>query len=105
MGNTSERINNSTIRIENGKLVGLSVCKQSIDIDALDKLLDAIGKSGIVSTISDVISAIAQIQAECSFCDESDNNELKEFVNEQIRQTLRSIDAFNLNMILKTFNK
>ena len=103
---TANKIKVGTIRIENGQLIGLGICeKESINIEALNKLFDWMGKCGVVESISDAISAIAKLQAEASFYDESDNDELKKFIVDDLRPTLGDINIFNLNMILKTFIK
>ena len=103
---TIDRIKSGAIRIEDGRLIGMGVgSNESIDIEALHSLLTYMGKDGVVETISDTISSVALIQAKASLCDESENDELKKFVNEELRPYLRDIEVFCLNMILKTFNK
>lgn len=98
-----EKIESGTIRIENGRLLGLGI-SGSISIDALDELLDYMDKSDIIGAISDTITGIARIQSAAISRDESDNKELKIFVNNELKPIFQSIDILCLNFILKTFN-
>jgi hypothetical protein len=103
---TIDKIKNGTIRIEKGRLVGLGMNdNQHIDIDALNGLLEYMGREGIVCTISDAISAIAQVLADCSFAEDndSDSKQLKKIIVEDIQPTIRSVEVYSLNMILKAF--
>jgi hypothetical protein len=103
---TTEKIKNEIIRIEKGRLIGLGMNdNQSIDIDALNKLFEWMGKEGVICSISDAISAIAQVLADCSFAEdnESDPKQLKKIIVEDIQPTIRGVEVFSLNMILKAF--
>lgn len=103
---TINRIKSGAIRIEEGKLIGMGVGgNESINIEALHSLLTYMGKDGVVETISDAITSVAIIHDEASLCDESENEELKKFVNDKLRFYLGNIEVYSLNMILKTFNK
>ena len=59
---TTEKIKNGTIRIENGRLVGLGFSdKQSIDLNALDKLMEAIAPDEIAETFADVVQRLGSL--------------------------------------------
>ena len=106
MNETTKKIKAGTIRIENGSLIGLGICgKESIDIEALDELMDAIGRHKVAESVSEVISAIAEIHSECCFADEWDNPEVADFVNKKIRPIVRDIETYHLHQIVKTFSK
>lgn len=106
MNETQEKIKNGTIRIEKGRLIGLGVCEsESIDLTALDELMDCIGRDGVVTAVSEAISTFADVHTECCFADEHKSKEPSEFVNENIRPILRSLETFKLHQIVKCFSK
>lgn len=100
-----EKIENGEIKIENGRLINLGITKESISIEALDKLFSWTGKEEVAFTLSDLMSAIAQVLSECSFAEEnaSDANELKKIITENIIPIVNGVDIFTLNIILKAF--
>lgn len=56
---TTEKIENGTIRIENGRLVGLGLNGlQSIDLNALDELMEAVEPGEITESFADTIQRI-----------------------------------------------
>lgn len=58
---TTEKIKNGTIRIENGKLIGLGHSENAtLDIESLDALLKALDKGDIINSLSNTISGIGR---------------------------------------------
>ncbi len=59
---TKEKIKNGTIRIENGRLVGLGFNdKQSIDLTALDKLMESITPGELSEVFSDIVQSLGAL--------------------------------------------
>lgn len=59
---TTEKITNGTIRIENGRLVGLGFNgHQSINLNALDELMEAITPSEISESFADTVQRIGSL--------------------------------------------
>jgi len=103
---THNKIKNGTLRIENGRVIGLGLGgSESIDLSALDDLMDGLGRSGVASVTCSAISAIADIHSECCSADGCASNELAEFVNDRIRPIVKEIESHQLYQIVKTFSK
>lgn len=59
---TTEKIENGTIRIENGRLVGLGLNGlQSIDLNALDELMKELEPKDISESFNDTIQRIGSL--------------------------------------------
>jgi hypothetical protein len=57
-----EKIKNGTIRIENGRLIGLGITGQeSIDLKALEELMDATAPEDIAESFNDTIQGIGSL--------------------------------------------
>lgn len=101
---TLKKIEAGTIRIENGKLVGLGNCDtiNAIDIEAFDNLMKDMDKTDYVEILSDTISGIGQVLAYFATNSAKYPNVLEEIVSPML-PTAGNI--YNLNLILKAFNK
>lgn len=102
-----EKIEKGQIRIENGRLIGLGVLNNSIDITVLDELFDWMGKDGAACAVGDAISAIAQVLTECLYAEEikEDAKELNNMIKNNIQPQISSVNIFELNMVMKAFIK
>ncbi len=59
---TTEKIKNGTIRIENGRLIGLGINGyQSIDLNALDELMEAMEPKDISESFNDIIQRLGSL--------------------------------------------
>lgn len=59
---TTEKIKNGTIRIENGRLLGLGFNgHQSLDLNALDELMEAMTANEISESFADTIQRIGSL--------------------------------------------
>jgi len=59
---TQEKIKNGTIRIEKGRLVGLGINGQeSLDLTALDKLMEAISPGELSETFADTVERLGSL--------------------------------------------
>lgn len=106
METTVGKIKNGTIKIENGKIIGLGEFNESLSIEALDNLIGYMGNNGVIETLSNIMSGIAQVQGALVELRHDDDKELRELFDGWISPAMPTrIDIHNLNMILKTFNK
>tara|TARA_R110002050_G_C8959767_1_gene514188 strand:+ start:5903 stop:6433 length:531 start_codon:yes stop_codon:yes gene_type:complete len=58
---TEEKIKDGTIRIENGKLTGLGCGKMSVNISALDELIDGCDPEDYAKSLSQVLQSLAKM--------------------------------------------
>ena len=101
MKTTGEKIKDGTIRIENGKLVGLGT--QSIDIAALNELFEYCDKSDVVDSVSDIIYGICRVYSAFS---RHHSGEIHEFFESEIVPALpQESELYYLNLLQKALNK
>lgn len=56
---TMDKINDGTIRIENGRLIGLGIT-ESISVESIDNLMWLFGKATTVETLSTTIAGVGR---------------------------------------------
>jgi hypothetical protein len=103
--NTLEKINKGTIRIENGKLIGLGNgnVENAIDVATLDELLEYCDKQDIVEGLTNTITGISRIYAVLS---KKTDDQIAEFCDNWIRTPVpNDSDIYSLGLVLKLFNK
>jgi hypothetical protein len=100
--NTLEKINNGTIRIENGRLIGFDK-GESIDLVSFVSLIEFAGKFGIVEALSSAINGASNIHASAQEMDEGPD---LQFLNDRIIPDLPdSLEIHILSLIRETFKK
>lgn len=104
MNETLKKIEAGTIRIENGKLIGLgnNSTTNAIDIESLDNLMKDVDKTDIVEILSDTISGIGQVLAYFATNSAKYPNVLEEIVSPMLPT---ADNIYNLNLILKALNR
>lgn len=101
---TLKKIEAGTIQIKDGRLIGLGVDgRNSINVTALDELLEYCDKQDLIEVLTNTISGIGQIY--CSLSKETDGP-IFEFCDNWIRVPLPDNgDIYCLGLILKFLNK
>lgn len=101
MENILEKINNGTIRIENGRLIGIG--KENIDLASLVELIEFAGKFGIIEALTSAIDGVSNIHASAQEMDEGPD---LQFLNNRIIPALPdSLEIHILSLIRETFKK
>lgn len=99
---TLEKINNGTIRIENGRLIGIGK-GESIDLVSFVSLIEFTGKFGIVEALSSAIDGASNIHASAQEMDEGPD---LQFLNDRIIPALPDhLEIHILSLIRDTFKK
>lgn len=102
MENILEKINNGTIRIENGRLIGIGK-GESIDLASLVALIEFAGKHGIVDALTSAIYGASNIHASVQEMDEGPE---LQFLNDRIIPLMPdSLEIHILSLIRETFKK
>lgn len=102
MENILEKINNGTIRIENGRLIGIDK-DESIDLASLVYLIEFAGTFGIIEALTSAIDGVSNIHASAQEMDEGPD---LQFLNDRIIPALPdSLEIHILSLIRETFKK
>lgn len=97
-----KKINNGTIRIENGRLMGIGN-GESIDLVSLVDLIEFAGKHGIIDALTSAIYGASNIHASVQ---EMAGGPDLQFLNDRIIPFLPdNLEINTLSMIRETFKK